>query len=151
WRAGRQADLPDDHPYRQSPPSAVDANDKPARYAFDSASWASWAAIGNERYAQRGEAAPPIHGYTTVFFDDFDSNTVVDDSKGAQGSIWYAPTHLTTVGVDAITQRISATPSSYVHGATSHTLALRLLHKGRHWRTGAFSSVNNNGQGRCWG
>ncbi|TIX37223.1 MAG: hypothetical protein E5V19_08805, partial [Mesorhizobium sp.] len=40
WRAGRQADLPDDHPYRKSPPSAVDASDNPARYAFDSQAWA---------------------------------------------------------------------------------------------------------------
>ena len=150
WRVGRQSALPGDHPYRQSPPSAVDANNKPARYAFDSAAWASWAAIGNERYAHRGEAAPPIRGYTTVFFDDFDSNTVVDDSKGAQASIWYAPTSLANVGVDANAQRISASPSSYVHDAASHTLALRLLNKGR-WRTGAFSSVNNNGQGRFWG
>jgi hypothetical protein len=150
WRVGRQADLPDDHPYRKSPPSAVDANDNPTRYAFDSAAWGSWAAIGDERYAHRGEAAAPITGYTTVFFDDFESNSVVDDSKGAQSSIWYAPTHLTTVGVDAQTQRASVSPSSYIHDAASHTLALRLLYKGR-WRTGAFSSVNNNGQGRCWG
>lgn len=150
WRVGRQSALPDDHPYRQSPPSAVDANSKPARYAFDPAFWASWAAIGNERYAHRGEAASPISGYTTVFLDDFDSNTVVDDSQGAQGSIWYAPTHLAGIGVDADAQRISASPSSYVHDPASHTLALRLLNNGR-WRTGAFSSVNNNGQGRCWG
>ncbi|MFK0687653.1 hypothetical protein ACFX5Q_05530 [Mesorhizobium sp. IMUNJ 23033] len=150
WRVGRQSALPSDHPYRQRPPSSVDANNKPARYAFDSVSWESWAGIGNERYAHRGEAAPPIRGYTTVFFDDFDSNTVVDDSKGAQASIWYAPTSLANVGVDANAQRISGSPSSYVHDAASHTLALRLLHKGR-WRTGAFSSVNNNGQGRCWG
>ncbi|CAN7706540.1 hypothetical protein LJR234_006060 [Mesorhizobium amorphae] len=150
WRVGRQSDLPNDHPYRQIPPLSVDANNKPARYAFDSASWESWAAIGNERYAHRGEAAPPIRGYTTVFFDDFESNTVVDDSKGAQASIWYAPSSLANVGVDANAQRISASPSSYVHDTANHTLALRLLYKGR-WRTGAFSSVNNNGQGRCWG
>jgi beta-glucanase (GH16 family) len=150
WRVGRQSALPDDHPYRESPPSAVDANDEPTRYAFNSSAWASWAAIGNERYAHRGEAAPPISGYTTVFFDDFESNSVVHDSKGAQSSIWYAPTHLTTVGVDANVQRISASPSSYVHDAASRTLALRLLYNGR-WRTGAFSSVNNNGQGRYWG
>jgi hypothetical protein len=150
WRVGRQSTLPANHPYRQSPPSSVDANDEPARYKFDAETWASGASIANKRYAHRGEAAPAIHDYTTIFFDDFETNTIVDDATGEQGSLWYAPTHLTMVGVDAKAQRISASPSSYVHDAANHTLALRLLYKDG-WKTGAFSSVNNNGQGRFWG
>ncbi|RWD52849.1 MAG: hypothetical protein EOS25_00360 [Mesorhizobium sp.] len=150
WRAGRQADLPDDHPYRKSPPSAVDASDNPARYAFDSQAWASWAAVDTRtNQAHRGQAAPDISGYTTVFFDDFETNTIVDDLTGAQSSGWFAPTHLTNIGGDAKAQRISGTPSSYIHDAESHTLSLRLVHN-KVWRTGAFSSVNNNGQGRWW-
>ncbi|MER8503650.1 MULTISPECIES: hypothetical protein [unclassified Mesorhizobium] len=151
WRVGRQSALPDDHPYRQSPPSAVDANDNPARYAFDTQAWASWAAVGKRtNQAHRGQAAPDIGGYTTVFFDDFETNTIVDDLTGAQSSGWFAPTHLTNIGGDAKAQRISKTPSSYIHDADSHTLSLRLVHN-KVWRTGAFSSVNNNGQGRWWG
>jgi beta-glucanase (GH16 family) len=151
WRVGRQSALPDDHPYRKSPPSAVDASDNPARYAFDSQAWASWAAVGKRtNQAHRGQAAPDIGGYTTVFFDDFETNTIVDDLTGAQSSGWFAPTHLTNIGGDAKAQRISKTPSSYIHDADSHTLSLRLVHN-KVWRTGAFSSVNNNGQGRWWG
>lgn len=150
WRIGRQESLPADHPYRDQAPM-TDASDEPARYEFDAAAWAAWAAIGNERFVNRGKAAPPIVGYSTVFFDDFLTNTVVDDLSGAPGSNWFAPTHLVGVGVQATAQRVTATPSSYVHDAANHTLALRLLHSNGSWKTGAFSSINNNGQGRSWG
>jgi beta-glucanase (GH16 family) len=126
----------------------ADENDQPARYAFNPR---TWAAIADEtRFASRGKPAPPIGGYRTIFFDDFKTDTVVDDLTGAPSSVWYAPTHLAGVGVDARAQRPRQLPSSYVHDAANHTLSLRLLYR-KGWKTGAFSSVNNNGQGRFWG
>jgi beta-glucanase (GH16 family) len=148
WRVGQQSALPDHHPYKRSPPRGMDRNDQPSRYIFDER---AWVAIHNtERYFNRGRPAPAVDGYTTVFFDDFTENTVVDDLKGAPGSNWYAPTHLVGIGGQAKAQRRSNQPSSYVHDPANHTLALRLLHNNV-WKTGAFSSVNNNGQGRFWG
>jgi hypothetical protein len=153
WRVGRQATLPVDHTYRNAAPLTVDANDNPTRYAFDADAWATWAATTNEvKFAHRGEPATPENGYTTVFFDDFVAPSVVDDAKGPPSSIWYAPTHVgSAVGGAATAQKVSAVPSVYVHDAANHTMAIRLLHNGTKWWTGAFSSVNNNGQGRSWG
>jgi hypothetical protein len=153
WRAGRQASLPADHPYRNAPPEAADANDNPSRYVFDADAWNTWAATTEAvRYAHRGEPATPEVGYTTVFFDDFLTNTVVDDIKGGPSSIWYAPTHIgNVVGGVATAQKITDLPSTYIHDEANHTLALRLAFAGTKWRTGAFSSINNNGQGRSWG
>jgi beta-glucanase (GH16 family) len=147
WRVGRQSALPDQHPYRRNPPRGTDQNDQPARYIFNGRAWEVFQ--NADRFSNRGRPAPAISGYATVFFDDFMKNTVVDDLTGAPGCVWYAPTHLTVVGGHAQAQRPSNQPSSYVHDAATHTLSLRLLHHNG-WKTGAFSSVNNNGQGRFW-
>jgi beta-glucanase (GH16 family) len=147
WRVGRQSALPDHHPYRHSPPQGTDKNDQPARYIFNTRDWA--VIDSAERFSNRGKPAPAISGYATVFFDDFKENTVVDDLKGAPSSNWYAPTQVVGIGVHAKAQRRSGLPSSYVHDPANHTLALRLLHSNG-WKTGAFASVNNNGQGRFW-
>lgn len=151
WRVGRQDVLPANHPYKAAAPAPGAATPQvPARYAFSQSAWDTWAAIDNAtKFAQRGQPAPAIAGYATVFFDDFLTNTVVDDQAGGAGSLWFAPTWLTTVGVNAQAQRPAATPSSYVHDGAS-ALALRLLYNSG-WRTGAFASVNNNGAGRWWG
>jgi hypothetical protein len=151
WRVGRQSALPESHPYRNKPPLTIDKTDNPTRYSFNAEAWSAWATLaGSRSQANRGKPGPAIEGYTTVFFDDFAENTVVDDQLVAPGSAWYAPTHLVPIGVEAQAQRVGAEPSSYVHDAASHSLSLRLLFEKR-WKTGAFSSVNNNGQGRSWG
>jgi beta-glucanase (GH16 family) len=147
WRIGRQSALPDHHLYRRSPPRETDKSDEPARYIFNVGAWTAF--HNADRFSNRGRPAPAISGYETVFFDDFIDNTVVDDLKGEPSSNWYAPTHIVGVGVHAKAQRRSDLPSCYVHDPASHTLALRLLHRNG-WKTGAFSSVNNNGQGRFW-
>jgi beta-glucanase (GH16 family) len=147
WRVGRQSALPDHHPYRRSPPRGTYKEDQPARYIFNARAWADIRSA--DRFSNRGRSAPAISDYVTVFFDDFMEDTVVDDLKGAPSSNWYAPTHVDGIGVHAKAQRRSGLPSSYVHDPAAHTLALRLLHSNG-WRTGAFSSVNNNGQGRFW-
>jgi hypothetical protein len=148
WRIGQEWALPDHHPYRRSLPRGMDQNDRPARYIFNAR---AWTAVQNaDRFSNRGRPAPAVNGYVTVFFDDFLEDTVVDDLKGAPSSNWYAPTHLVGIGVHAKAQRRPDLPSSYVHDLANHTLALRLLHN-KGWRTGAFSSVNSNGQGRFWG
>jgi beta-glucanase (GH16 family) len=147
WRIGRQSALPDRHPYRHSPPRGADKNDQSARYVLDIG---AWTALHNaDRFSNRGRSAPAVNDYVTVFFDDFTEDTVVDDLKGPPSSNWYAPTHLVGIGVDAKAQRRSDLPSSYVHDPAAHTLALR-LHYNNGWKAGAFSSVNNNGQGRFW-
>jgi beta-glucanase (GH16 family) len=148
WRIGRQSALPNEHPYRHIPPSTNDRNDEPTRYAFNPS---AWAAIRDERrFSNRGKPSPSVAGYTTVFSDDFRTNTLVDDLTGIPSSVWYAPTHLTVIGGHAKAQRLAERPSSYFHDPANHTLSLRLLNN-KGWKTGAFSSVNNNGQGRFWG
>jgi beta-glucanase (GH16 family) len=147
WRIGRPSALPDHHPYRHSPPRETDKNDEPARYVFNAGAWTAFP--NADRFSNRGRPAPAISGYATVLFDDFLEDTVVDDLKGAPSSNWYAPTHVVGIGVHAKAQRRSDLPSSYVHDPNTHTLALRLVHSNG-WKTGAFSSVNNNGQGRFW-
>ncbi len=153
WRAGGQRRLPDDHPYKDSAPTLkdIDENDDPMHYEFDEKSWAAWAAIdSSEKFVNRGRTAPEISGYSTVFFDDFVENTVVDDLTGARGSVWFAPTFNRSLGVQAEMQRPSASPASYIHDPSGEgTMALRLLHNSG-WKSGGFSSVNNNGQGRWW-
>lgn len=149
WRVGRQADLPVGHPYHDAAPTEIS---EPPRYAFDQARWDAWVAANPEavRYAHRGEPAPAIVGYTTVFEDDFATASVVDDLTGAADSKWFAPTHLGNVGVDAVAQKVNSVPPCYIHDAANHTMTLRLLNSGGQWRTGAFSSVDKNGYGRSW-
>jgi hypothetical protein len=149
WRVGRQSALPEKHPYARQPPRVEAGLVAAKTYTFNSAGWSAWKELSQGRYAHRGQPAPEPQGYDTVLFDDFEQNSVVDDISGDPTSIWFAPTHLTNVGVEAQTQRVSDRPSSYVHDPVNHTLALRLVYSKR-WRTGAFSSVNKNGQGRTW-
>lgn len=150
WRIGRQSELALNHRYRTAAPAAAD-DVEPTRFAFDARAWTAWTLAAQAgRYSHRGKAAPSTAGYSTVFFDDFVVHSVVDDLSGAPGSVWYAPTHLGNIGANARAQRVAARPSSYVHDARNHTLALRLLNENG-WKTGALSSVNNNGQGRFWG
>jgi beta-glucanase (GH16 family) len=147
WRVGRQSALPNHHPHRHSPPRGAEQNDQSARYIFNTGAWTAFA--NADRFSNRGRPAPAVSDYATVFFDDFTEDTVVDDLKGSPSSNWYAPTHVIGIGVDAKAQRRSDLPSSYVHDPATHTLALR-LHHSKGWKTGAISSVNNNGQGRFW-
>lgn len=150
WRAGRQVDLPADHPYRSAPPADVD---EPSRYAFSQTAWDAWKAQTNAiKATHRAEPAPSTAGYVTVFEDNFATNSIVDHTLGPIGSNWYAPTHLgSIVGVDALAQKVTDLPSTYVHDPVAQTMSLRLVHNGSNWRTGCFASVDLNGQGRTWG
>lgn len=183
WRVGRQADLPVGHPYRTVRPwggatPTTDANDNPARYMFSRLEFEAWQKamwgdppIANEadqpRHVNRGNPAPAVTGYTTVFEDHFQNNQIVDYLTGPEGSVWYAPSindatgNFTNkvpgqVGVMAQATRPNVVPTNYVHFAdgTTHTMALRLLNPtgtAGGWKTGAFQSANRNGIGRSWG
>lgn len=158
WRVGRQDLLPAGHPYKQAPPDKLDANDSPSRFAFDMAAWTNWAeACAATKKATRGGVPPSLddgkgNDYTVVFRDDFITDSVVDDCAGDPSAIWFCPTHMgNIIDVNAQTQKKSDTPSSYVHDAAgSGSLALRMLNVNGRWRSGAFSSVNKEGQGRSW-
>ncbi len=132
WRVGRQAELPLTHPYRNAAPTGME---DPQRFAFDQAAYDTWLSDTNTiRYTHRGGPAPSRAGYVNVFVDNFSAMSVVDDLTGGSTANWYAPTHLSNIG------------------AGGQTLTLRLYATaGGSWRTGAFSSINKNGQGRAWG
>jgi hypothetical protein len=158
WRVGRQDLLPADHPYKNAPPQGLDASDHPQRFVFDQAAWDKWVkACSATRKATRGQPAPSLddgkgNDYVRVFFDDFKTDTVADDLSGDPSAIWYCPTHMgNIIDVEAQAQRKSASPSSYVLDPSgSGSLALRLLNVKGRWKSGAFSSVNHEGQGRSW-
>ncbi|WFB37795.1 fibronectin type III domain-containing protein [Kiritimatiellota bacterium B12222] len=159
WRVGQEALLPANHPYKNAAPNALDANDDPARFEFDESVWNTWAAISTAtKTVNIGNPPPSLddgngNDYTVVFFDDFTYDTVVDDRSGSPSDVWFAPTHIgSVVGASAQAQKKSATPSTYIHdGSDIGTLTLRLLDVNGNWKTGAFSSVNREGQGRSWG
>lgn len=146
WRAGRQADLAADHPYKNAAPTGMS---NPTRYSFDINAWNAWVTASNAiKTSHRGQPAPAVSGYTTVFFEDFLTPAVVSD-KSLQGPSFYAPGHLDTVGASATTQDVTVTPSTYIHDGAS-ALSLRMLFSSR-WRTGSFTSINKAGSGRWWG
>ncbi len=163
WRGGAQGLLPDEHPYKNAPPQKLDANDHPKRFVFDQAAWDKWSetsAAGKK--ATRGQTPPPLddgrgndgrgNDYAVVFFDDFRADTIADDLAGPAEAAWFSPTHMgNIIDVDAAAQRKAAQPSSYVFDANgTGTMSLRLLSVNNRWKSGAFSSVNHEGQGRSW-
>ncbi|WFB37772.1 fibronectin type III domain-containing protein [Kiritimatiellota bacterium B12222] len=159
WRAGREDLLPSNHPYKNTAPSGLDANDNPSRFTFDQSTWDSWAAISTAtKTVNIGNPPPSLDDgngddYSVVFFDDFKVDSVVDDRSGSPSDIWFAPTHIgSVVGASALAQYKWNTPSTYIHDDTDiGTMTLRLLDVNGNWKTGAFSSVNREGQGRSWG
>lgn len=160
WRAGRQDLLPVDHPYKKSPPSKIaDANDNPSRFVFDQAAWDKWTeTCAATKKATLGMA--PINlddgkgnDYAVIFFDDFKTDTIADDLTGEPSAIWYCPSHMgNIIDADAAAQKKSSKPSTYIHDPSgTGTMALRMLDVNGRWRSGAFTSVNHEGQGRSWG
>ena len=159
WRVGREDLLPAGHPYKSGAPTSLDANDNPARFDFDENAWDTWKAISTTtKTVNIGNPPPSLDDgngddYSVVFFDDFLTDSVVDDRSGTSSDIWFAPTHIgSVVGASALAQKKSASPSTYIHDDTGiGTMTLRLLDVNGSWKTGAFSSVNREGQGRSWG
>ncbi len=158
WRAGRQDLLPKDHPYKNVPPRGLDANDNPSRFIFDQAAWDKWTetCLATKK-ATLGMTPPNLddgkgNDYAVVFFDDFKTDTVVDDLTGDPSAIWYCPSHMgNIIDADATAQKKSSKPSTYIHDPSgTGTLALRMLDVNGRWRSGAFTSVNHEGQGRSW-
>ncbi|MDF3129489.1 hypothetical protein P0Y35_09815 [Kiritimatiellaeota bacterium B1221] len=159
WRVGRENLLPANHPYKHAAPSGLDTNDNPARFDFDENAWNTWKVISTAtKTANIGNPPPSLddgngNDYTVVFFDDFKVDSVVDDRSGSPSDIWFAPTHIgSVVGASAQAQYKWNSPSTYIHDSSgTGSMTLRLLDVNGNWKTGAFSSVNREGQGRSWG
>lgn len=151
WRIGRQAELPDGHPYKMARP-VVDAEDFPARYEHDATTWATFQ---TERDAivtsnQGGARVAPV-GYERVFLEDFRADRVTDSDQQADtvASIWYAPGWNRGIGKDAANEPPRNAPECYVFNGDG-TYTLNLHHNGSKWRAGTIMSVNDAGQGRSW-
>ena len=160
WRAGRQSDLPQEHPYRSAHP-VVDEEDFPYIYQFGSKQWLAWGAtLANKSAAQSiGQPKQPDTGYERVFFDDFRSNSLADsDVVPNKLANWYAPGWNTAVGGSAQLlpprhefKLFSHNPHPAEEGIQSGgmlTLSLK-AYKNR-WYGPSIYSIDDTGKGNSW-
>jgi hypothetical protein len=163
WRVGRQDLLPSGHPYKSAAPTPDGSEGTISRFIFNQADWDAWAAISKAEKTPNIGLAPPSlddgqgDDYKRVFFTDFKVATdePVDDLSLNFTHPWYAPTHLIGINADATALRPNQTPDCYIlDTANEGTLTLRMQETSPgngNWVSGAFSSVNKEGQGRTWG
>lgn len=163
--AGREALLTSlGHPYGATPPVLTEA-DFGSRFVHDDAAFQAFIASdgqGNNnlppgdpgltaRFAHRGElVGNKLDGLVPVFFDDFLSNTLVDNAAGEIGRNWFAPCDINpgaNVNVAASNQRITDTNAYQQSGSD---IIVRMYNVGAGWKSGSFASVNHTGNGRTW-
>lgn len=153
WRADRNADLPEDHPYRTAPPVMADVDMGP-RYHHDADAWAAlWERNPRSvREVHRGKRLPGIEGYETVFFDDFRENRIgrSDQIGNGQDVIWNAPGWNGGVGRAARMATPNRMPELYAHDPDAETLTLSIGNANGRWFASAIYSVNDDGQGYSW-
>ncbi|WP_313606845.1 hypothetical protein [Rhizobium sp.] len=156
WRAGCQAILPLDHPYRHSRPVVDDEDIGPA-YKFDESTWLAWgdALRPKETSARLGKTAQRRSDFQRVFYDDFRSKSIASSSV-ASGSAptWFAPGWNPAVGASAQLLPPNAKlklyePTTGANGDGREAMRLSLKYD-KSWFAPAIYTVNDAGQGHSW-
>lgn len=163
-RVGRESVLVSlGHPYGSTTPS-LNESDFNTRFIHDDVSWQAYrsaytnginnAASPNVRHAERAAAMPsvPPAGYTPVLYDDFATDTLVDNKTGGLAAIWYAPLEINPGANNHVMAGNAAFPSAhYVHDASgTGSIKLRMSYVGGQWVSAGFSTLDHNGLGRAW-
>ena len=138
-RLGFQANLPKDHPYRNTRP-VLDKEDLPNRYVHDEEKWTAWGAKATDKAITRVNAGGPRvepKGFERVFYDDFRAYRLGASTSGA-GDLWVGPGFNTAVGADAPLVAPGQKPDAYPHDAENKKQILSLVPQGNdRWRGSA--------------
>ncbi len=150
-RLGLQANLPENHPYKNERP-ILDAEDFPARYVHNDEEWNTWGAKAKANKEDRARAGGPrkeSKGYERVFFDDFRASRVKASSSG-ESDLWAGPGFNIAVGASAPLVTPGNEPEVYPYDAVNKNQILSLAKEGDRWWGSAFYSVNDLGHGYTW-
>ncbi len=151
-RLGVQANLPEDHPYRNDRP-VLDAEDFPDRYVHDDEKWNAWGEKATKKSLTRANAGQPRvepKGFERVFYDDFRASRLSKSTSG-QGDLWLGPGFNTAVGVSATLIPPGEKPNAYPYDKENQKQTLSLVKQGEdRWRGSALYTVNDLGHGYTW-
>jgi hypothetical protein len=104
-----------------------------------------------DRHQHRGEAEPTHTGFTRVFYEKFDANTLADNITGDLTTPFFAPVEISPGNLlpagNMPSVRIADTT---VYSVAAGEVRLRMYYTGSEWRTGSLGSVNHCGLGRTW-